>query len=341
MTSSGQCARCPQNCTNCTQNPTNNEFECVACADYSTLVNKKCVLQWIVDSCLVNTAKYYGKGGKYWSIGCWDCPTGCNYCSYDNNLETVVCNATSCKSGYEYDSSSRSCVIQETRPVECASGQMLVYDPYGTAYCKNCSSECKTCKYDSLNQRVVCLTCQSGYNYSQELQGCVKVDEVVTCMTGCDPTGCSRNPMDPNNPSILYSTICSNCTEGYTLINGQCFMNCGQGQKAVFNESQMQMCMDCQPGCQNCYIDYLNSPPMEICTVCSPEYYLTGKQCKLLPQCGYAQYLTYFYNNSMVIPLCMNCPRGNSFHAPTHTLRQAAVHAALLCARHPTTSLSA
>eukprot|EP00825_Cyclidium_porcatum_P052247 TRINITY_DN983_c0_g1_i7.p1 TRINITY_DN983_c0_g1~~TRINITY_DN983_c0_g1_i7.p1 ORF type:complete len:2725 (+),score=321.89 TRINITY_DN983_c0_g1_i7:3391-11565(+) len=322
LTSQGQCAQCPTNCSQCVENSATLQLECTGCVQSAQLFNKQCIPSSMISSCVSQEKKYYGKGGDYWIMGCWNCPTGCAYCNYDSVNDMVSCNSSSCLTGYSYDSSSQSCILSLTITVNCTSTQMTVYDPYGTPYCKNCSEECASCRYDAINEKVVCLNCSTGYYYSTEIQGCVQINESLQCAEGCETGNCTRNPSDPNNPNKLYSTQCQFCMDGYQLIGTQCFKICDSGYKAIITTTYIQVCEQCQAGCTSCYLDYFSSPPQEVCLECDSSYYLTDKQCKLLPQCENSYYLVLFQNSTVTTAQCVSCPIGCSLCKSTKQTAQ-------------------
>ncbi|ESU44857.1 Variant-specific surface protein [Giardia duodenalis] len=195
--------------------------------------------------------------------------------------------------------------------------------------CKPCSPECASCSTAGADK---CLSCPAGkvLKYTDETKpsdgSCV--DECKTGAGGCVDCGaviggskycsrCSDTNQAPLNGNCAANTAriqfctqidggaCTQCANGYFLLDGGCYETGRQPGKSVCttaNNGQCQTCVNgqspssgvcpaCPAGCSTC-------SNTNTCTACLAGYYLSSSKCVKCSENS---------NNIQGVPNCVSC----------------------------------
>jgi hypothetical protein len=246
---------CPNKCRKC--NTIDGTIKCLSCLSNN-------YIQPDGYSCESTCPDYYNKNV---AIGaCSNCISNCKKCSNNSSCEE-------CGNEYSISPNSLSCLLN--CPVKFYS------DRSGIWICRSCLNNCDLCS-SSTN----CLGCAYNMFLITSSIG------VISCESACPPRHYFDNNrfcykcMDNCDVCAVNSSgvvICSTCSIGYIMINGECLE------------------LICDPNCINCVISsivlrcdlckngYFIDPYSYKClTVCSSRYYAdTGtKRCEsCMPNC--------------------------------------------------------
>ena len=156
----------------------------------------------------------------------------CNNLDYsekcNGSKETLLC--IKCKKGYQLinnecilpnctigdDEKCLSCKLisgKENECLECYEGYILPANILDKTKCSKCSIEgCKICDNISNN----CIECKSNYRAITDINSGIIINCNLLCELGSEDK-CLTCDMTKGKESL-----CSNCNEGYKLINGKC-----------------------------------------------------------------------------------------------------------------------
>jgi hypothetical protein len=223
------CQSCHEIINNCNEcKKISGDIQCISCREGYKLLNNKCYKE---------------------------CHKDCLECEYideiedENENEKQYGKCHKCKEGY---------YLRESR----------TYDDNGNSYtgtfCNRCTSGCKVCRYDELQSKSICLSCDDNYN----LKG-------ITCEKKCDLgkdekcLNCNESQCASCNPGYYLddgkclscdinncdecekNKICKKCEKGYDLENNQCIKKCevGENEKCkTCNNIKIEECFECNSG---------------------------------------------------------------------------------------------
>ena len=197
---------------------------------------------------------------------CVACPTGCTYCSFDENGNA---NCTYCTSRYT-----------------------MKTDQSGCTACSTLSPSCNSCSYSGSD--LLCTGCDSEYALNQDGKGCTACSSLVPNCTSCSyDYGCSycaegyaakpdgsECTKCPTNCSECYydgdNLRCNTCDTGsyYRDDDGVCVCDTSEGYAANPSTGICKYCMD--DG--NCSAFTMNADGTCTCTACS-DYTLKNGHC--------------------------------------------------------------
>ncbi|KAL2100373.1 hypothetical protein ACEWY4_004767 [Coilia grayii] len=108
--------------------------------------------------------------------------------------------------------------------------------------CKKCFSSCRTCEGSRSNQ---CTSCKPTHHFNEDTSSCV-----TSCGDGyyAEHVGNVCRKCSENCLRCTASTICSECTEGYSLVGNRCQKSCAVGTYL----SEQGTCEPCHPSCATC-----------------------------------------------------------------------------------------
>lgn len=76
-----------------------------------------------------------------------------------------------------------------------------------------CGKGCNKCKYNSINNKLVCESCISGYRYDENIKMCHKCKEgCASCTNSFDCKICNNGYMLINNDCLKCAKDCKKCT---------------------------------------------------------------------------------------------------------------------------------
>ncbi|KAL4488826.1 hypothetical protein ABPG72_016479 [Tetrahymena utriculariae] len=135
--------------------------------------------------------------------------------------------------------------------------------------CINCDPQCKECQMKSNN----CIVC--NVNDPNNLD-----DKQIKCLDKC-PQGYYQE----NNNCLLCkqqncqnfnSNYCTQCLDGFELINNSCYKTCQQNE---FRDQSTFQCNSCNYTCKTC-----NGPNISDCTSCISQLNLIQGMCSICDQ---------------------------------------------------------
>lgn len=206
---------CPSTCETCEE----NSETCTECILGYTLISGDC---------------YGCPDGEYLDgFACDSCNDACMTCSGPNTDD-----CTSCKTG--------TYLLNSTCVEDCGSGYFANNE---SRECEECSSECFDC-VGAADQCTSCLfsdvylkiaipaseeyfycldSCRDGEIYQSSSKSC------VTCEANC--------------LECKSTTSCSECEDGFYLLDGGCYSNCPNG---YYEKEKEKSCSKCRSNCLQC-----------------------------------------------------------------------------------------
>ncbi|XP_064619371.1 proprotein convertase subtilisin/kexin type 6-like isoform X2 [Lineus longissimus] len=167
-----------------------------------------------------------------------------------------------------------------------------------TNVCHKCHSTCSTCEQKGPEG---CLTCQQGYFLVQDQQVCV-----AQCPDGyyADQADGLCFPCDDNCVTCSSEgDVCTACSEGMTLRNHKCLLECKPNQY----KDQTGICQMCHISCDSC-----SGPSMYDCVRCPGGVFFKNGTC--IHECGLFFYAdTQLWECNSCDPSCLRClgPQAN------------------------------
>lgn len=142
------------------------------------------------------------------------------------------------------------------------------------------------------------LTCKEGQRLDYVNKKC------IDC-----PVGCSKC-LTTSTKRGFTCTLCDT-PNGFVFRDDYCYLQCDQGKMPVFQADSTQTCKECTAPCTNCKMNYISSPPTEVCFACENGFYIQNQACQIVPTCpegqftglqptGYANFTSF----------CIKCPYG-------------------------------
>ena len=246
-----KCKKCDEGCLSCYAEENSDISICLYCDFNYNLYNGKCI--------------------EYCEIGDLSSCTECK-----SELEGKNDECLSCNEGYYFDInySKRKCKKIEiencinattedgiVKCLNCSKGYML--------YENNCYESCKT------GDGKKCKTCNPSFEYRFYCGSCNKYYYLYNGVKTSECKRCNSSNYCDECEFIAGEEVCIKCYDGYTLINGKCFM-------------------DCDSFCKNCFFDGINHG---ICLECRDGSYL-----KNYDEYKYDYYLesTFIKNSSSI-----------------------------------------
>ena len=314
------CHPCPDNCSACQWNDTNNtdqnNITCTSC-------NGSNVLNETTGTCGSQSGSQSQNcsSGEYLSPidnGCHPCPDNCSACQWNdtNNTDQNNITCTSCNGSNVLNETTGTCGSQSgSQSQNCSSGKYLSPIDNG---CHPCPENCSTCQWNDTNNtdqnNITCTSC-NGTNVLNDTTG--------TCesQSGSQSQNCSSGKYlkaadndchaCPNNCSKCHeengTAVCTLCQNG-TFLNSTakiCAIIPKCNKSATFYNPLSNQCQGCPENCTKCKWDVNNSANGNIsCSSCNNVSFAnaTDKSCEAIPHCNNASY----YNSSD--NACVNCP---------------------------------
>ncbi|XP_063066379.1 proprotein convertase subtilisin/kexin type 5 isoform X2 [Engraulis encrasicolus] len=130
--------------------------------------------------------------------------------------------------------------------------------------CKKCYSSCRTCEGSRSNQ---CTSCKITHHFHEDTHSCV-----TSCGDGhyVEHVGNVCRKCSENCLRCTGSTICTECTEGYSLVGNRCQKSCAVGTYL----SAEGTCEPCHPACATCA-----GAGVEACQSCAEGYLIEEWKC--------------------------------------------------------------
>jgi proprotein convertase subtilisin/kexin type 5 len=244
---SQSCNLCPYSCSNCI-----SSLNCTTCINNYTLTS--------TNQCKPNISNCTSPNCQYCS------PTSqsqCSQCLPSYNLFNSTC-INSCPTGTY--SQNGQCIACQVNCIACTAASCLscnnltyyyqgscIYNcPTGTfSYAGNCQADPCLSYNSATNDCLLCVSpyllfnkTMTGDENNSYLQICVS-----TCPSGTVQSGSSCNACPQSCLSCISTSICTNCSAGAYLYQGQCQYSCPLGTYS-FNST-----------CQSCTLSF--------CTQCA------------------------------------------------------------------------
>ncbi|XP_058630422.1 proprotein convertase subtilisin/kexin type 5 [Onychostoma macrolepis] len=155
----------------------------------------------------------------------------------------------------KFKNNTRTCVS------ECPSGY------WGDKKrCKKCYSSCESCLGSRSDQ---CTACKSGYHLNEEKNNCV-----TNCEDGYylyqEENVCRKCNIE-NCMKCTSASICTECSEGTSLVGNRCQKSCEVGH--YYSEPE-DSCEPCHPACATCA-----AAGLESCNRCAEGYLMENWRC--------------------------------------------------------------
>uniref|UniRef100_A0A9J8AQS0 Proprotein convertase subtilisin/kexin type 5a n=1 Tax=Cyprinus carpio carpio TaxID=630221 RepID=A0A9J8AQS0_CYPCA len=130
--------------------------------------------------------------------------------------------------------------------------------------CKKCYSSCKSCLGSRSDQ---CTACKSGYHLNEEKNNCV-----TNCEDGYylyhEENVCRKCSIE-NCMKCTSASICTECSDGTSLVGNRCQKSCEVGR--YYSEPE-DSCEPCHPACATC-------AGLESCNRCAEGYLMENWRC--------------------------------------------------------------
>lgn len=256
-------ADCFSGCTQC-KSFDGREESCISCEANEIEVGGSCV-------CNTSGQDFVDQEGS-----CIPCSGKCKTC------EVSADKCLSCKDGYHYQSSTRTCTCETFSTVygeapnetcECLVGYSQLSGPQSE--CEACSQGCKSCNLTPSS----CTSCFSGFEPNGETCDCPAGKTIV----GNECQSCGPNCSSCQNG---YPLVCTTCTSNYKIINND---QCGclegtfdDGLQCKGCDSLCRSCSETAEKCLSCFDNFEHSDTLFTC-FCIPRTTLVGQICQ---NCG-------------------------------------------------------
>ncbi|XP_016148018.1 proprotein convertase subtilisin/kexin type 5-like [Sinocyclocheilus grahami] len=132
--------------------------------------------------------------------------------------------------------------------------------------CKKCYSSCKSCLGSRSDQ---CTACKSGYHLNEEKNNCV-----TNCEDGYylyHEENVCRKCNNENCMKCTSASICTECSDGTSLVGNRCQKSCEVGR--YYSEPE-DSCEPCHPACATCA-----AAGLESCNRCAEGYLMENWRC--------------------------------------------------------------
>lgn len=113
----------------------------------------------------------------------------------------------------------------------------------------------------ALNTTALTITCLDGQ----------RVDAVNNKCVSC-PQGCTKCVTSSSKRGFIC-TVCDSASN-FVFRDDYCFLSCDAGSMPAFQADGSQACKACTAPCTNCKMNYLSSPPSEVCFSCELGFFV-------------------------------------------------------------------
>uniref|UniRef100_A0A8B9JSR2 Proprotein convertase subtilisin/kexin type 5a n=1 Tax=Astyanax mexicanus TaxID=7994 RepID=A0A8B9JSR2_ASTMX len=159
--------------------------------------------------------------------------------------------------------------------------------------CKRCYSSCTTCTGSRSDQ---CTSCKPGHHLDVENGSCV-----TSCGDGSyidhEENMCRK--CSENCEKCTSSSICTECTEGTSLVGNKCQKSCEDG---TFYSEQSDECEPCHEACATCA-----AAGLESCNRCADEYLMEDWMCVTSCRQGFYPTQSRMDNTGQTQGFCRRC----------------------------------